>query len=53
MSFADFYLPVKSVGLRASELKEIEGLDCSEYGMYAYPPSFRADGVGAPRWAVR
>lgn len=35
------FLTIKhTVGLRVTEVEEIEGLDLSEHGVYAYPPSF-------------
>ena len=35
------FLTIKNtVGLRVSEAEEIEGLDLTEHGVYAYPPSF-------------
>ncbi len=46
VSFTIFYLIKKTVGLRVSEAEEIEGLDVTEHGIYAYPPSFVA-GVDA------
>lgn len=39
-SFAIFYLIKVTVGLRASQQEEMEGLDLHEHGMLAYPPSF-------------
>ena len=42
VSFAIFYLVKVTVGLRVSEGEEIEGLDLTEHGIYAYPPSFVA-----------
>lgn len=39
-SFAIFYLIKITVGLRVSQLEEMEGLDLHEHGMLAYPPSF-------------
>jgi Amt family ammonium transporter len=53
------FLAIKyTVGLRASEEEEIEGLDLAEHGIYAYPPSFVtgvtnvAAGAVAPPTAV-
>lgn len=34
-----------TIGLRVSELEELEGLDIHEHGMHAYPPNLVADGV--------
>ena len=35
------FLAIKhTVGLRVTEAEEIEGLDLTEHGVYAYPPSF-------------
>ena len=42
VSFAIFYIIKVTVGLRVSEGEEIEGLDLTEHGIYAYPPSFVA-----------
>ncbi|MBN1910704.1 MAG: ammonium transporter [Pirellulales bacterium] len=44
-SFGIFYLIKSTVGLRVSEREEIEGLDLTEHGIYAYPPGFV---TGAP-----
>ena len=46
LCFAMFYAIKITVGLRASEEDEIEGLDLTEHGIYAYPPAF-VNGVQA------
>ncbi|MBN2296310.1 MAG: ammonium transporter [Pirellulales bacterium] len=40
LSLALFYTIKVTVGLRVSEEEEIEGLDLTEHGIYAYPPAF-------------
>ncbi len=40
VSMAIFLAIKYTVGLRVSEAEEIEGLDLTEHGVYAYPPSF-------------
>lgn len=45
VSFAIFYLIHATVGLRVSPEEEAEGLDLSEHGIYAYPPSFVTAGT--------
>ena len=40
VSFAIFYTIHATVGLRVSPEEEMEGLDLTEHGMYAYPPAF-------------
>jgi len=40
VSFLIFYTIKLTVGLRASAQEEMEGLDLSEHGIYAYPPAF-------------
>ncbi len=40
LSMAIFLAIKYTVGLRVSAEEEIEGLDVTEHGMYAYPPSF-------------
>lgn len=40
VSFGIFYAIKVTVGLRVSAEEEMEGLDLSEHGIYAYPPSF-------------
>ena len=40
VSLLIFWTIHRTVGLRASEAHEIEGLDLTEHGVYAYPPSF-------------
>jgi len=43
------FLGIKyTIGLRASEEEEMEGLDLSEHGIYAYPPSFVHGTAGGP-----
>jgi len=43
------FLGIKyTIGLRASEEEEMEGLDLSEHGIYAYPPSFVHGTSGGP-----
>jgi Amt family ammonium transporter len=38
------FLAIKhTIGLRVSQQEEIEGLDISEHGMYAYPPALVMD----------
>jgi Amt family ammonium transporter len=40
------FLAIKyTVGLRVSKQEELEGLDISEHGMHAYPPSLVAEGT--------
>lgn len=40
------FLGIKyTIGLRVSEEEEMRGLDITEHGMHAYPPSFVADGA--------
>ena len=39
VSFGIFYAIHATVGLRVSEEEEIEGLDLTEHGIYAYPPA--------------
>jgi len=48
LSFAVFYAIKRTVGLRVSEAEEIEGLDLTEHGIYAYPPSFVTGVASAP-----
>jgi len=49
VSLGIFYAIKKTVGLRVSEAEELEGLDLTEHGMYAYPPVLVADPVtGTP-----
>jgi len=46
------FLGVKyTVGLRVSEQEELEGLDITEHGMHAYPPSLINDGLTSPSLA--
>ena len=45
VSFAIFYLIKITIGLRVSDEEELAGLDITEHGMHAYPPSM-IDGVG-------
>lgn len=52
------FLAIKyTMGLRVSEAEEIEGLDLTEHGVYAYPPSFvtgvsgHSAGVGGTAYA--
>ena len=52
VSFAIFSLIKVTVGLRVSEQEEMEGLDLTEHGIYAYPPSF-VTGVPSPATASR
>ena len=40
LSFAVFWVIKKTIGLRVSVREELEGLDISEHGMWAYPESF-------------
>lgn len=40
VSFGIFYALDRTVGLRASAEEELEGLDLTEHGIYAYPPGF-------------
>ncbi len=40
VSFGIFYAIHATVGLRASRQEEMEGLDLTEHGIYAYPPAF-------------
>ena len=40
LSMAIFYVIKATVGLRVSAEEEIEGLDLTEHGIYAYPPAF-------------
>jgi len=43
------FLAIKyTVGLRANEAEEMEGLDLTEHGMYAYPPAFVAGVAPSP-----
>jgi Amt family ammonium transporter len=42
VSFVIFYVIKMTIGLRASEAEELEGLDISEHGMHAYPPALVA-----------
>ncbi len=43
------FLAIKyTIGLRVSPEEEIEGLDLTEHGMYAYPPSFVAGVPAVP-----
>jgi Amt family ammonium transporter len=46
VSFVIFYLIKVTIGLRVSEEEELAGLDITEHGMHAYPPSM-IDGVGS------
>ena len=46
LCFVMFTIIRLTVGLRASEEDEIEGLDLTEHGIYAYPPAF-VNGVQA------
>ncbi|MEQ8785173.1 MAG: ammonium transporter [Pirellulaceae bacterium] len=40
------FLAIKyTIGLRVSEQEELEGLDITEHGMHAYPPSLIAEGT--------
>ena len=43
VSLAIFYAIKVTVGLRVSEAEEMEGLDITEHGLYAYPPIMVAD----------
>ncbi len=43
VSLAIFLLIKYTIGLRADEKEELEGLDISEHGMYAYPPAMLTD----------
>lgn len=56
VSLGIFYAIKSTVGLRVSAEEEMEGLDLTEHGIYAYPPSF-VNGVssvaGAPAAAGR
>ena len=45
VSMVMFLLIKATIGLRVSEVEEAEGLDIHEHGMFAYPPSFVADGM--------
>jgi ammonium transporter, Amt family len=40
LSFAIFWVIKKTIGMRVSAREEMEGLDISEHGMWAYPESF-------------
>jgi Amt family ammonium transporter len=40
LSFAIFWLIKRTIGLRVTAREELEGLDISEHGMWAYPESF-------------
>ena len=43
------FLAIKyTIGLRVSEAEELEGLDITEHGMHAYPPSVIGEGVAMP-----
>jgi Amt family ammonium transporter len=49
VSLAIFYAIKLTVGLRVSEAEEIEGLDITEHGLYAYPPFMVSDTMpGSP-----
>lgn len=56
VSFVIFYAIHATVGLRVSPEEEMEGLDLTEHGIYAYPPAFVngvAAGAEAPAAAPR
>jgi Amt family ammonium transporter len=42
VSLGIFLVLKYTIGLRVGKEEEMEGLDLSEHGMYAYPPSFVA-----------
>ena len=56
VSLAIFYAIKVTIGLRVDEREEVEGLDLTEHGMQAYPPSIVAEsstGIGGSALPVQ